>query len=248
MTTFVNSNQIAQMSVNVFTQTNRLGGQSSVGKGLGAQGQVRRAFGSVTTASSTDATTVFYRMVRVPTNSIITKVALMTDNRLGGTITTFSINVGFWASTPNGNDPAGNVPLWEGLLTTPISDSFFAYQYDAHSAPLNVWQDITFQNSAGNSVTDGFNNLLSSAYPLWDAVQNGGFGRITIAGYAEQTQGFGYASGTSAPWCSPANSGTVLLNAGDPGGFVDIGYRNSSAMSATTVLDVAMAVDFITPY
>ena len=75
-------------------------------------------------------------------------------------------------------------------------------------------------------------------------MQNGGLSRLTVAGYNEQTQGLGYSSGTSAPWTSPANSGTVLPAAGDPGGFVDIGFRQT-ALSAVNGVNVMMIVDYV---
>ena len=236
MTTFAKSVQLTVLDQNVFTATNRL---TSGRGGLGRNVQQR----AVVTTASTDATTLFYRMVRVPTNAFISRVGFEYENPIGGTVTTLTVNVGFWAS--DAPAPGDGTSAWMlDYTTAAISDSFFAYHYAAVTTSLNINNDITFQNAAGNSVTDGFYTNGASVYPLWDAVQNGGLSRLTVAGYNEQTQGLGYSSGTSAPWTSPANSGTVLPAAGDPGGFVDIGFRQTT-LSAANGVNVMMIVDYV---
>ncbi|HXC76790.1 MAG TPA: hypothetical protein VNU19_07050 [Candidatus Acidoferrum sp.] len=240
-TSFAKSVQLTVLDQNVFTATNRL---TSGRGGLGRQ--VRQSATVIT--GTTDASTLFYRMVRVPTIAFITKVAISlepgTATTTLPTMTTFSINVGMWAS--DAPSPGDGTSAWMLDYTTlAISDSFFALAYAASALTAATPTDITFQNFAGGGVTDGFYVPSASFYPLWDAVQNGGALRTSVAGYVEQTQGKGYSSSTSAPWTSPANGGTVLPAAGDPGGFVDIGYRNSSTMSVAAALSVTMYVDYI---
>ena len=242
MTTFNKSVQLTVLDQSVFTATNRLTA------GYGGQGRAIQMRGTVTTASATDATTVFYRMVRVPTNAVINKVSMYLSPIAGATalptITTLTLNVGMWAS--DAPAPGDGTSAWMlNYTTAAISDSFFAYHYDAHAGVAGTAYDLTFQNTDGNSVTDGYYTPDASVYPLWDAVENGGVGRVAVAGYAEKTQGNGYSSGSTAPWTSPANSGTILPAAGDPGGFVDIGFRNSSTMSASTAVQITMVVDMI---
>lgn len=204
--------------------------------GRGGAGRVVNMRGSIATTTN-DATTIVYRMVRVPSNSFVNSVKLGVELN-GATATTLTLNIGLYysdAASPGDGTSAINI-----ANATAISDSFFAFHYDAHTQVTNSsMTDLTFQNLTGNSVTDGFYVPTASKYQLWDAVQNGGFGRV--AG----TAGQGYSSGSTAPWTTPANGGTILAAPGDPGGYVDICIRPSSAVNVSAVVWLTLEVSMV---
>lgn len=217
--------------------------------GKGGQGRVVQMRAMSAQISSTQATTVTNRMVRVPTNAFISKVAIGIDAGAASapTLTTVTINVGlFYSDSTTDGTPA----FWQAYPTA-VSASFFAAAYvgavtllpvaNAGKAPV----DVTFANELGNSATDGFYTPGSSEYPLWDAIQNGGLGRVAVSGQVETSQGFGYSSGASSPFTTPANSGTVLTAPGDPGGWLDICITPSSTISATAAFYFYMIVDMV---
>jgi len=201
--------------------------------GRGGAGRVVNMRGSILTATN-DATTIVYRMVRVPTNSFVESVKIITELN-GGTNTTLTFNCGLYysdAASPGDGTSAINI----GNIAA-ISDAFFASAFAA-AAVLTTPSDITFANSGGSN-TDGFYVPTSSKYQLWDAVQNGGFGRV--AG----TAGHGYSSVSTGLWTTPANGGTVLPAPGDPGGWVDICLRPSSAVNVTVANWVTLMVSMV---
>ncbi len=85
--------------------------------------------------------------------------------------------------------------------------------------------DVTFQNMAGNSVTDGYYVPSNSTLPLWKAV-------------ASST-----ALAAGAFW---TYAGSAVPTA-DPGGFFDICLQLSSTGSAANVA-LTCIVDYVMPF
>ena len=81
---------------------------------------------------------------------------------------------------------------------------------------LVAWTDETFQNVAGNSVTDGWYVPSASNQPLWMAAAQGGYQAT------KNFAGLGAASGSTTP---------PYHLASDPGGFFDICVTLTSTMS-----------------
>ena len=173
------------------------------------------------TPGATDGTTVCYQMVRVPSNAIIRRVAVILDSAA----TTFTGSVGVvWSTQPSdGSDQNASV----GTTPTIISQSFFAYQmamatfaYVPGTDPANVVGlsapvDITFANSGGNSVTDGYYKPSFSNKPFWQA--------MALSGAA--------TTGGAFAWTK------------DPGGYFDITHFVTTTNSGAAV-PYTMLVDF----
>ena len=224
MTTFTKSNIITNLDASPVV---RGGAVSNWGPG-----RLVRKMGMIV-PGITDATTVVYRMVRVPSNACIQRVAVGFDNIAGGAITTFTGNVGvyFSDSTSDGTS-VGNVGS-----TTAISDSFFAYElamatffYVVGTDPSNTIGlfapvDITFQNSSGNSVTDGYYLPSLSYLPLWKAMNTG--------------------SNTGAAGVTTGGASTMTS---DPGGYFDICFHATTTTSISTKgSPFNMFVDYMEP-
>jgi len=142
--------------------------------GMGGAGFLRQRRGIITPTAS-QATSVLNRMVRIPSNAIVSKVAIILD----AAGTTISGNVGLWYSDST-ND--GTSPQNQGNLTA-ISSAFFAsalamatFTYLPGTDPANVVGlsapvDITFA-AATLAFTDGNYVPSQSVFPIWQAVAN----------------------------------------------------------------------------
>lgn len=195
-------------------------GQGGAGRNVIAKSTIQ--------AGATDATTVAYRMVRVPTNSIIKTVRVSLELN-GGTATTFSGACGLLFS----DTFDGTVNLNQGVLT-PFSSACFAIASDA-KATNTAWLDITFANAAnGSSVTDGFYLPGSTDLPIWLAITQGSPGPL-------QTQGAWAGVG--------ATSGSTMQSyhlTQDPGGFFDLFWQPSSTNSISKTMSFSMEVAYTT--
>ena len=209
------------------------------GAGAGGFGVLQRAQATITPGIS-QATTTLNRMVRIPSNAIVSRVAIILD-----AAATLVGDVGLWYS----DTTDGTTNINQGNLTA-ISSAFFAYQltmttfaYLIGTDPANVIGlsapvDITFA-AATLALTDGNYVPSQAGYPIWLAVANL---------LALQTTPVGAFTSTSqAPHFQTASAGgSVYVRSDDPGGFFDIGLNVTSTGSATPK-PVTMYVDFVSP-
>jgi hypothetical protein len=158
-----------------------------------------------------DTSSYVYRMIRLPTNSMVTRLSVAND----AAVTTWAGSIGLYFSDTNDGTPA----LLQGSA---FSVAFFGYQVDMHA--LVAWTDETFQNAGGNSVSDGFYVPSASWRPLWSAASHGGY-QANPALFA----GLGAATGSTTP--------PYHLNS-DPGGFFDIAVTLTSTMSGAPVFSM----------
>lgn len=208
--------------------------------GNGGASVVQRIQATITPAAS-QAVTVLSRIVRVRSNAIINKVAVILDSAA----TTLTGNVGIWYSDTNdGTNPAN-----QGNLTA-ISSAFFAYQlamatftYLPGTDPANVVGlsapvDITFA-AATLALTDGNYVPSQSGYPLWQAIANL---------LALQTTPVGaFTNSSQAPHFNTASAGgSVYVRSDDPGGFFDICLQLTTTGSVANKA-LTMMVDFTQP-
>lgn len=212
--------------------------------------RLQRIIGTITPGAS-QATSVLSRLVRIPSNGIIQRVAILLD----AAATTLTGNVGLWYS-----DSAydGTSIINQGNLTA-ISSSFFAYElvmaafYPAQSGAaghatepgdgtvVQLGQgpvDITFAN-AGGALTDGQYLPSQSNFPIWQAVANSLALQTTPVGAftnSTQTNVFNTASA----------GGSVYVRSVDPGGFFDICLQLTSTGSVANV-KTTLFVDIAVP-
>ena len=189
---------------------------------------------------TTDATTVVYRMVRVPTSAVINKLEVALELN-GGTATTFTGNIGLYWSD---NFPYDGTNAIKSGTNAAVSDSFFTWHYAM--AAVNTFTDATFQNATGNSVTDGFYTPSASFQPLWLALTSGGYQGLDATLNAPKGpwdgsnwSGLGAVSATS-------NDFYQLMN-DQWQGFLDICFRPSSANSlsiATMIFSVRVTMTY----
>jgi hypothetical protein len=211
--------------------------------GKGGFGILHRAQGTITPAAS-QATSVLNRMVRIPSNAVVTRVSIIAD----AAATTLTGSVGLWYSD-SAND--GTSILNQGNLVA-ISSAFFAatlamatYAYVPGTDPaatigLSAPVDISFANSGG-AYTDGQYLPSQSALPIWQAVSNSLVLQTTPVG------AFCLATGGPSGAFTRASAGAVVYVQGtDPGGFFDICIQLTSTGSAANVA-VTLFADFVTP-
>jgi uncharacterized RmlC-like cupin family protein len=208
--------------------------------GAGGRGRVERYQATITPAAS-QATTVLSRMVRIRSNAIVSRVAIILDTAA----TTLTGNVGVWYSDQND----GTGVINQGNLTA-ISSAFFAsvlamatFSYNPGTDPANVVGlsapvDVTFAASS-LAFTDANYVPSQSVNPIWLAIANL---------LALQTTPVGaFTSSSQAPHFQTASAGaSVYVRSDDPGGFFDIGIQLTSTGSAANV-PVTMYVDVVDP-
>ncbi len=190
-------------------------------------GRVVRYVSTITPTAS-QATSVLNRMVRIPSNAIVTNVRACVD-ATGGTT---PINIGVWYSddTRDGTN-VGNA----GNLTA-ISSAFFASVLSLGSVVTPT--DYTFNNAAG-AFTDGQYIPSQSYLPIWQAIANS---------LALQTTPVGaFTASAIAPHFQTASAGaSVYVRSDDPGGFFDICVQLTSTGSSSNV-KLTLQVDIIAP-
>jgi len=185
--------------------------------GQGADTRLMMKEGTITPGASA-ATTNYFPIIRVPTYAIIKRLEVVLD----AAATTLTGSLGLIFSDANDGTSAN----YQSSTNTPsiVSQSFFAYQlamatfcYVVGTDPSNTIGisapvDVTFANSGGNSVTDGYYVPSSSTLPLWQALSTGP-GKAT--------------SGTSPS--------AFVSCATDPGGFFDVTLFITTTGSAANV-------------
>ncbi len=198
-------------------------------------GGLIRYVGTVTPAAS-QATTDLIRIVRIPSNLCVQRVAVILDTA----VTTLTGNVGLWYSdsTTDGTN-IGNA----GNLTA-ISSAFFAsvlpmatFSYVVGTDPANVIGlsapvDITFAASS-LAFTDANYVPSQMGNPIWLAVANLLALQTTPVGAFTQTSQQAHFNTASA-------GASVYVRSDDPGGFFDICFQEtttgSSANKAFTMI------------
>lgn len=210
------------------------------GAGSGGFSVLQRAQATITPAAS-QATSVLSRLVRIPSNAVVTRVAIILD----AAATTLTGNVGLWYSDANDGTNVTNI----GNLTA-ISSAFFAYQLamatfadvpgtdPANVIGLSAPVEITFKAS-GQALTDANYVPSQSNNPIWQAVANL---------LALQTTPVGaFTSASQAPHFATASAGaSVYVRSDDPGGFFDICLQLTTTGSGANVA-VTTYVDFMSP-
>lgn len=206
--------------------------------GLNGGGRLVRLVSTIKPSAS-QATSVLSRLVRIPSNCLVHKVAIILD----AAATTLTGDVGLWYSDAYDGTASLNV----GNLTA-ISSAFFAYElamatfaYVPGTDPANVVGlsspvDITF-SAATLALTDG--NYVPSlmSVPIWQAVATQLAAITTPVGAFTNT--------SQAPHFMTASAGgSVYVRSDDPGGFFDIGLQLTSAGSAANV-NVTTLVDIV---
>ena len=195
--------------------------------GNGGLGVVKRLQATIT-PGATDAAGTFYRLVRIPSNSIVSKVSVAFDKAA----TTMTGDFGLWYSDSLTD---GTSALNSGNLTA-ISSAFFAYElavatfnYAPGTDPSNTIGlsspvEITF--AASNlALTDGNYLPSQSGYPIWQAVANLLALLTTPVG--------AFVSSSQAPHFQTASAGgSVYVRSDDPGGYFDICYNVITTNSA----------------
>lgn len=198
--------------------------------GQGSPGYLKRVQATITPTAS-QATSVLNRIVRVPSNVIVSRLAVALDSAA----TTLTGNVGVWYSDSTSD---GTSVVNQGNLTA-ISSAFFVYQlamatfcYVPGTDPSNTIGiaapvDITFANSGG-ALTDGQYIPSQSNQPLWKAIANS---------LALQTTPVGaFTSSAQAVNFNTASAGgVVFVRSTDPGGFFDICLQLTTTGSAANV-------------
>lgn len=220
--------------------------RASPGRGLGRLLTLQATI----TPTASQAVSVLNRMIRIPSNSIVRRVAVLLD----AAATTLNADVGLWYSdsTTDGTSlvNAGNL--------TAISSAFFAYElklgsfYPAGSGanpqlfskPTDGTTiaasfgpvDITFANANG-AMTDGQYLPSQSYLPIWQAVANNLALQTTPVGAFTN-------SAQAAHFNTASAGGSVYVRSDDPGGFFDICMQLTTTGSAANV-KVTMFADII---
>jgi hypothetical protein len=214
--------------------------------GSGGFGRVQRAIARITPAASA-ATSVLHRMVRIPSNCIVNKVAVLFDTAAGSS--GFIGNIGLWYSDAQDGTSLVNV----GNLTA-ISSSFFAYQFNMQNFYPSVtsgvftkpsdgttiasainFVDLTFGNAAG-ALTDGQYLPSQSGLPIWQAVSNSLALQTTPVGAFTATSLNGQFTVASA-------GGSVYVQGQDPGGFFDVGVQlTTTGVTANQVFSMMVEI------
>jgi hypothetical protein len=183
-------------------------------------GRLVRFVGTITPTPS-QAVSVLNRLVRIPSNLIVHKVAIILNNPA----TTLTGNIGLWYSDANDGTALAN----QGNLTA-ISSAFFAsalplatFAYVPGTDPaaivgLSSPVDCTFAAS-GLAFTDGNYVPSQMTNPIWQAVAN------LLALQTTPVGAFTLPSGPQAHFEAPSAGGVVYVRSDDPGGFFDIGLQ-----------------------
>jgi hypothetical protein len=149
----------------------------------------------------------YYRLLRIPTNSIIKTLAIFTSTALdtnASNTLTFDIGLAFSDSTIDGTNPS-----LQGLIPTTANDGATTTTFGSYSSPNKIFGGITttqLGHTAAlaptqvefNGLTSGYTMAKIMSQPLW--------------------QIFGFVDGRGMP-C-------------DPGGFFDV-YAYATAGAAT---------------
>ncbi len=208
--------------------------------GSGGACIVSRKQATITPATSA-ATSVLHRMVRIPSNAIVSRVAIILD----AAATTFTGDIGLWYS----DDDDGTSAINRGNLTA-ISSAFFAsvhpmatYTYLVGTDPANVVGlaapvDMTFA-AATLAFTDGNYIPSQSGYPIWQAVAN-------LLALQTTPVGAFTSSAQAAHFNTASAGGSVYVRSDDPGGFFDICIKLTTTGSAANV-KTTLIVDFVNP-
>lgn len=196
--------------------------------GNGAPGRLMRVHSTITPTAS-QATSVLNRLVRIPSNAIVSRVMIFMD----AATTTTTGNIGLWFSDANDGTSVGN----RGNLTA-ISSCFFAdtlvmatyYGLPGTGPNTSVGAgfgavDITFANAKGTNY-DGVYIPSQSGNPIWKAVYNSLVGLTTNAAGA-----FTSAAG-------------VIAVTTDPGGYFDVCLQLTSTGSSANI-PFTCTVDYI---
>lgn len=209
--------------------------------GSGGAGRLTRLIGQITPTAS-QATSVLNRLVRIPSNCYLHKVAIILD----AAATTLTGNIGLWYSdsttdgTSTGN--AGNL--------TAISSAFFAYQlpmatftYLVGTDPANVVGlsapvDVTFA-AATLALTDANYVPSQMGNPIWQAVAN-------LLALQTTPVGAFTSSAQAAHFNTASAGGSVYVRSDDPGGFFDIGLQLTTTGSGANV-KLTCLVDIVEP-
>ena len=198
--------------------------------GNGGLGVVKMLQSTITPAAS-QATSVLSRLVRIPSNCIVTKVEVILD----AAATTLTGNLGLWYSDGT-ND--GTSAINVGNLTA-ISSAFFAYElamatftYLPGTDPANVIGlsapvDVTF-SAATLALTDGNYVPSQSGNPIWQAVAN-------LLALQTTPVGAFTNSAQAAHFNTPSAGGSVYVRSDDPGGFFDVCLQLTSTGSVANV-------------
>ncbi len=230
-TTAVKSNVITNLSAGNVVRSSA---------GAGGPGRINRMVATITPGAS-QATSGLLRMVRIPSNAIVQKVAVIFDALPGTTI----FDCGLWYSD-NAND--GTSPINAGNLTA-ISSAFFAsvltattYTYVPGTDPAGVGVsapvDITFA-ACTLAFTDANYVPSQSVYPIWQAVANLLALQTTPVGAFTKTSQQAHFNTASA-------GGSVYVRSDDPGGFFDIGIQYTTT-GVTANQPLTMFVDVLSP-
>lgn len=174
-------------------------------------------------------TTNFLPMIRIPSNSIVHKLEISLDT-YPSTSLEFDVGMNF-SSALDGTQPQYmSTYALTGATPTLLSLSFFAFNYSVSTsgAPGGLWTDITFQNMAGNSATDGYYVPSASTKPLWQALGAGGIG-----GVGKATAGPSSGVGNAFASCQA-----------DPFGFFDITIFSSVTGVNTAAVNLSLRCTF----
>lgn len=229
MTTFTNSGLIAGIDNSPFVR-------STAGQGASGRIVTQTAWVQL---GATDATTVVYRMIRVPTFAVIKKVSVGIELN-GGTATTFTGSIGlYWSDA--GTQVDGTPAPYVGSAT-PASAAFFAYQLAmAGFTSATGLSDVTFRNVAGNSVTDGFYVPSASYQPLWLALASGGAQGVT-SGVPKN----GLNGNFSGQGAVSSNTNPFYQISSDPGGMLDICINPTTTNSLSAAMYCTLEVSYVT--
>ena len=179
-------------------------------------------------------TTNFLPIIRVPTNCIVQKLEISLDTA-PSTSLTGSIGLTFsdaYNQFPGGDGtPANYASTYKvsGASPSIVSQSFFFYQA-AITTYHGFWQDITFQNNTGNSVTDGFYVPSACNQPLWQA--------LSVGSNINGNSNLGAATSGAAP-------GAFSSCQTDPGGFFDICWFETTTGVNTSAVMITLRASIL---
>lgn len=218
---------------------------------VGNVGGVLQRYIATATPAASQATSDLIRMVRVPSNAIIQKVALLFDTAPGTSGAILDIGVWYPDTTTDGTSVIN-----QGNLTA-ISSAFFAYQFNCQGFYPSVtsgvftkptdgttivggvtFVDLTFA-STNAVMTDGVYIPSNSNLPLWQAIANNLAGVTTPVGAFTQTS-------QQAHFNTPSAGASVYVRSDDPGGYLDICIQYTTT-GVTTNEKLTMVVDLIAP-
>lgn len=179
-------------------------------------------------------TTNFLPLIRVPTNCIVRKLEISLDTT-PSTSLTGSVGLTFsdaYATVPGGDGTPANLASTykvSGATANIVSQSFFFYQA-AITTYHGFWQDITFQNNTGNSVTDGFYVPSASFQPLWQA--------LSVGSNINGNTNLGAATSGASP-------GAFSTCQTDPGGFFDICWFETTTGVNTSAVMISLRASIL---